>query len=164
VALIALDANVIATGSGGERRIPITGFYRLPGDRPDRDTVLDDGELITAVELPPPPMGVRSEYRKVRDRASYAFALVSVAAELGIDDGTITSARIGLGGVAHAPWRAKLAEAALLGAPATPDSFRRAADAELAAAQPLPGNMFKVDLTRWTLIATLSALAQREQP
>jgi xanthine dehydrogenase YagS FAD-binding subunit len=162
VGLIALDADVIAVGPDGERRIPITRFYRLPGDRPDRDTVLDDGELITAVELPPPPPGARSDYRKVRDRASYAFALVSVAAELGIADGVITSVRIGLGGVAHAPWRAYTAEEALHGAPAAPDSFRRAADAELAAAQPLRGNEFKVDLARQTLIATLSALAQTE--
>jgi xanthine dehydrogenase YagS FAD-binding subunit len=163
VALIALDADVIATGPDGERRIPITGFHRLPGDRPDRDTVLDDGELITAVELGRPPANVRSEYRKVRDRASYAFALVSVAAELGISDGVVTSVRIGLGGVAHAPWRANLAEEALRGAPAVPDSFRRAADAELATAQPLRGNAFKVDLTRRTLIATLTALARQEQ-
>lgn len=163
VALVALDAEVIVAGPDGERRIPVTRFYRLPGDRPDLDTVLDTGELIIAVELPRPPAGVHSEYRKVRDRASFAFALVSVATELGIADGHVSSVRIALGGVAHAPWRAYLAEDALRGAPAVPDSFRRAAGAELAAAQPLEGNEFKVDLARRTLIATLSALTERER-
>jgi xanthine dehydrogenase YagS FAD-binding subunit len=159
VAMSALDAEVVATGPDGTRRIPVTRFYRLPGDRPDRDTVLDAGELITSVELPPPPSGTRSHYRKVRDRASYAFALVSVGAELAVDDGMVTSARIALGGVAHVPWRAHRAEEALRGAPAVADSFRRAADAELAEAQPLAGNEFKVELARRTLVATLTAIA-----
>jgi xanthine dehydrogenase YagS FAD-binding subunit len=163
VALCALDAEVVVIGPEGDRRVPLSQFYRLPGDQPDRDTVLEDGELITAVELPPPPAEAVSEYRKVRDRASYAFALVSVAAELTVTNGVVASARIALGGVAHVPWRASVAEETLVGAPAVPDTFRRAADAELAAAQPLRGNEFKVDLARWTMIATLAALAQRSQ-
>ncbi|WP_029116396.1 xanthine dehydrogenase family protein subunit M [Mycobacterium sp. URHB0044] len=163
VAMAALDAQVIFFGADAEERLPLTDFHRLPGDRPDRDTNLPPGALITAVEIPPPPEGARSTYRKVRDRASYAFALTSVAAELVVDDGTVASARIALGGVAHKPWRAHLAEEALTGEPATEDAFRRAADAELEQAQPLRGNEFKVDLTRRTIVATLSTLAEGAQ-
>jgi xanthine dehydrogenase YagS FAD-binding subunit len=125
--------------------------------------VLPPGSPITAVEIPPPPNGARSTYRKVRDRASYAFALTSVAAELVVDAGAVTSARIALGGVAHKPWRAYRAEAALTGHPATEDSFRRAADDELAPAEPLPGNEFKVELTRRAIIATLTALTEGQR-
>jgi xanthine dehydrogenase YagS FAD-binding subunit len=125
--------------------------------------MLPRGALITAVEIPPPPERARSTYRKVRDRASYAFALTSVAAELVVDDGTVSSARIALGGVAHKPWRAQRAEAALIGNPATKDTFRAAADAELEQAQPLRGNEFKVELTRRTIVATLSSLAEGHQ-
>jgi xanthine dehydrogenase YagS FAD-binding subunit len=160
VAMAALDAQVVYVNTDGEERLPLIDFHRLPGDRPDRDTNLPPGALITAVDIPPPPQGARSTYRKVRDRASYAFALTSVAAELVVDDGTVRSARIALGGVAHKPWRAHLAEEVLTGAPATDDTFRRAADAELAQAKPLHGNEFKVELTRRTIVATLSTLAE----
>jgi xanthine dehydrogenase YagS FAD-binding subunit len=163
VALSALDAHVVFHDGDGEHRLPVTEFHRLPGDRPDRDTELPPGALITAVDIPPPPDGARSTYRKVRDRASYAFALTSVAAELVVDDGTVTSARIALGGVAHKPWRARRAEQVLAGAAATEDTFRRAADAELEQAQPLPGNEFKVELTRRTIVATLTTLAEGRQ-
>ncbi|KUH94650.1 molybdopterin dehydrogenase [Mycolicibacterium acapulense] len=161
VAMAALDTQVVFVDAEGEHRLPLTEFHRLPGDRPDRDTELPPGALITAVEIPAPPDGARSTYRKVRDRASYAFALTSVAAELIVDDGTVTSARIALGGVAHKPWRARRAEEVLTGAPATEDTFRRAADAELGDAQPLPGNEFKVELTRRTIIATLTELSEQ---
>jgi xanthine dehydrogenase YagS FAD-binding subunit len=163
VAMAALDADVLFVDADGEHRIPLTEFHRLPGDRPEQDTVLPPGSLITAVEIPPPPDGARSTYRKVRDRASYAFALTSVAAELVVDNGTVTSARIALGGVAHKPWRAHRAEAALTGHPATEESFRHAADDELAQAEPLPGNAFKVELTRRTIVATLSALTEGQR-
>jgi xanthine dehydrogenase YagS FAD-binding subunit len=159
VAMAALDASVTVLGPGGERAVPLTGLHRLPGDQPQRDTVLEHGELITAVELPPPPEGGRSAYRKVRERASYAFALVSVAALLVLDGGVVRDARIALGGVAHRPWRAGRAEAALRGAPATAERFRAAAEAELAAARPLPGNEFKLPMARNTLVAVLRDLA-----
>jgi xanthine dehydrogenase YagS FAD-binding subunit len=163
VALAALDAVVRVQGPNGERAIPLTDFYRLPGDDPSRDTVLQHGELITAVDLPPLAFAARSRYRKVRDRASYAFALVSVAAALDLsDDGLVRDARIALGEVAHLPWRAWKAEAALRGAPASEETFRRAADAELAAAQPLPGNAFKVPLARNLLVRTLLDLSSEE--
>ena len=161
VAMSALDADVVVEGADGPRRIPMTEFHRLPGDAPDRDTVLDHGELITAVELPAPPTGAVSEYRKVRDRASYAFALVSVAAELSVTGPEIATARIALGGVAHKPWRARRAEEVLVGAPPEPETFLAAADAELADAEPLPGNEFKVELARRTLGAQLRALTER---
>jgi xanthine dehydrogenase YagS FAD-binding subunit len=158
VALVALDAKIAVLGPSGERHIAATEFYRLPGEHPELDTVLDRCELITAIELPAPPDGVVSTYRKVRDRASYAFALVSVAAELRLDGDTIDEARIALGGVAHKPWRADRAESVLVGAPATDDTFGAAADIELATAEPLAGNEFKVSLTRRTMIATLRDL------
>jgi xanthine dehydrogenase YagS FAD-binding subunit len=161
VAMIALDATVRVLGPHGERIIPLTEFYRLPGDEPQRETVLEHGDLLTAVDLPPLPFAVHSRYRKVRDRASYAFALVSVAAALDLDDdGTIRDARIALGGVAPVPWRARRAEEMLRGAPATEATFRRAAEAELAAAQPLPGNAFKLPLARNTLVRTLLDLTR----
>lgn len=157
----ALDAEVLVEGVDGERRIPATEFHRLPGDEPHRDTVLHHGELITAVELPPPPPGAVSDYRKVRDRASYAFALVSVAAELSFDGDEIATARIALGGVAHKPWRARRAEQILTGGVPSADVFAAAADVELADAQPLPGNEFKIALTRRTLVAQLRKLTER---
>jgi xanthine dehydrogenase YagS FAD-binding subunit len=163
VALAALDAIVRVLGSQGERTIPLVDFYRLPGDEPQRDTVLEHGELITAVDLPPLPFATRSHYRKVRDRASYAFALVSVAAALDVAGGVIRDVRIALGGVAHVPWRAVRAEAALRGAPATQEAFGRAAEAELASAQPLPGNAFKVPLARNALVRTLLDLTEEEK-
>jgi xanthine dehydrogenase YagS FAD-binding subunit len=159
VAMAALDATVVVLGRGGERRIPVIDFHRLPGDAPDKDTVLQHGELITAVELPALPFAMHSTYRKVRDRASFAFALVSVAAALDVDAGKVRNVRIALGGVAHKPWRASRAEAALGGRPATIEQFERAADAELAAAQPQEGNAFKVKMARNTLVAVLRDLA-----
>ncbi len=160
VAMVALDAVVIVLGPGGERALPLADLYRLPGDTPQRDTVLEHGELVTAVELPDLPFARRSAYRKVRDRTSYSFALVSVAAALDLDGGTVRDVRLALGGVAHKPWRAVLAEEELRGKPATEDAFRRAADAELAAARPLPGNEFKVPMARNTIVATLRDLTE----
>ena len=162
VAMVALDAVVRVLGPNGERTIPLTGFHRLPGDEPRRDTVLEHGELITAIDLPPLAYATRSHYRKVRDRASYAFALVSVAAAIDVSGGIVRDARIAFGGVAHVPWRATKAEAALRGAPATEETFRRAAEAELAHAQPLRQNAFKVPLARNTLVRTLLDLTLEE--
>src|SRR2546426_2623015 len=162
VALVALDAVVRVLGPQGERAIPLVEFYRLPGEEPERDTVLEHGELITAVDLPPLPFATHSHYRKVRDRASYAFALVSVAAALDVADGVVRDARIALGGVAPVPWRAARAEAALRGASATEEAFGRAAEAELTDAQPLPGNAFKIPLARNVLGRALLDLTEEE--
>ena len=162
VALVALDAVVRVLGPHGERTIPLVNFHRLPGDEPHRDTVLEHGELITAVDLPSLPFSTRSHYRKVRDRASYAFALVSVAAAIEVIDGRVHDVRIALGGVAHVPWRATKAEAVLRGAPATEEMFRRAAGVELADARPLSGNAFKVPLARNVLVRTLLDLTEQE--
>jgi xanthine dehydrogenase YagS FAD-binding subunit len=159
VALAALDAVVVVLGTDGERRVPMSDLHRLPGDRPELDTTLAHGELVTAVELPALPDASRSAYRKVRDRASYAFALVSVAAVLDVSGGTVHDVRIALGGVAHKPWRASVAEERLRGGPATEEAFRAAAEAELAAAVPLAGNAFKVPMARNTITATLRNLA-----
>lgn len=163
VAMRALDAVVTVLGEDGERRIPLGEFHRLPGDTPEADTVLAHGELVTAVEVPPLPAGARSAYRKVRDRASYAFALVSAAAVLDTEAGRVREARIALGGLAHKPWRATRAEEALRGSAPTEDAFRRAADAELEAAQPMPDNAFKIPMTRNTLAALLRELATEER-
>jgi xanthine dehydrogenase YagS FAD-binding subunit len=160
VAMAALDALVRVQGPAGERVIPLTEFHRLPGEEPQRDTVLEHGELITAVDLPPLPFAARSLYRKVRDRASYAFALVSVAAALDVDGGRVRDVRIALGGVAHKPWRATLAENALRGASADEQTFRRAIDAELAGARPLRENAFKVPLARNVVVRALLDLAE----
>ena len=163
VAMAALDAVVRVQGPNGEREIPLTELHRLPGDEPERDTVLEHGDLITAVDLPPLDFATNSLYRKVRERASYAFALVSVAAAVDVEDGAIRDARIALGGVAHKPWRARAAEEVLREAPATEESFRGAVDAELAEAQPLRDNAFKVPLARNTLVAVLSDLLTEEE-
>ena len=163
VALAALDATVIVLGVTGARRVALVDFYRLPGDAPQRDTALAHGDLITAVELPALPLAGNSAYRKVRDRASYAFALVSVAAALSVESGVVREARMALGGVAHKPWRAHRAEAALRGAPASEESFRRAAEAELADARPLRDNAFKVSMARNTMVAVLRDLAREER-
>ncbi|QIV80365.1 FAD binding domain-containing protein [Mycolicibacterium frederiksbergense] len=160
VAMTALDAQIVYVDADGDHRRPIEEFYRLPGDEPDRDTTLPHGALITAVEIPAPPAGAHSTYRKVRDRASYAFALTSVAAELVIEDGTIGAARIALGGVAHKPWRASLAERALIGAPAGAEAFEQAAAAELDQSEPLDGNEFKVALTKRAIVAILTAVME----
>ncbi|MEW1836743.1 xanthine dehydrogenase family protein subunit M [Nonomuraea angiospora] len=159
VALAALDATVEVRSVRGTRRIPLVDFHLLPGDTPQAETALAGDELVTAVELPPAPVAANSRYRKVRDRASYAFALVSVAAALEVRDGTVTAARLALGGVATKPWRAHEAERVLVGGPATEEAFGRAADAELAPATARPGNAFKVDLARATIMATLRELA-----
>ncbi|WP_182422111.1 xanthine dehydrogenase family protein subunit M [Aureimonas sp. ME7] len=159
VALAALGALVRLEGPEGVRTLPIVDLHRLPGERPDLETELRPGELITGVELPALASARRSTYRKVRDRASYAFALVSVAAVLDLEaDGTVRDVRLALGGVAHKPWRATRAESALRGARAGSEAFRMAADAELAEAQPLSGNAFKVELARRAIVATLSDL------
>jgi xanthine dehydrogenase YagS FAD-binding subunit len=160
VALAALGAIVRVEGQEGPRSIPMPGLHRLPGDEPHRDTELQPGELITAVELPPLDLARRSAYRKVRERASFAFALVSVAAALDVRDGVVEDCRIALGAVAHAPWRALRAEEALRGGPATEAAFGEAADAELAAADPLPENAFKVPLARRVIVRTLEELAR----
>jgi len=158
VALVALDARLHLHGPAGSRELAVSELHRLPGDQPERDTVLEHGELITAIDLPPLADGSRSAYRKVRDRASYAFALVSVAAVVAGDD-----VRIALGGVAHKPWRAYEAERELEGAPATEASFRAAAEAELEGARPLPGNAFKVALARNTMVRVLSNLTEGQR-
>jgi xanthine dehydrogenase YagS FAD-binding subunit len=158
VALDALDAEVRVEGPTGRRAIPLDDFHRLPGDEPSRDTVLERGELITAVALPP-PIG-RSRYRKVRDRASFAFAIVSVAAQLALDGEAVADVRLALGGVAHKPWRARTAEDALRGAPATAESFARAADAELAQARPLRDNGYKLVLARNAIVRSLLDLVE----
>ncbi|MFC7332420.1 FAD binding domain-containing protein [Rhodocista pekingensis] len=159
VALAALDATVRLEGAAGARSLPLTELHRLPGDRPDIETVLAPGELITAVELPPPLSASRSTYRKIRDRASFAFALVSVAAVLTVEAGHVREVRLALGGVAPTPWRAWRAEQALRGQPATAAAFRAAADAELTAARALKDNGFKIELTRRTIVAALAELA-----
>ena len=156
VALAAIGATVHVLGADGERSIPIPGLHRLPGDKPQHDTVLNPGDLITAVELGAP--APRSVYRKVRDRASFAFAVFSVAAVVELENGAVKAARIALGGVAHVPWRAERAEELLRGREPTAEALAAAADAELEAADPLPDNAFKVQLARNVLIRTLSEL------
>lgn len=162
VALAALGAVVHLRSADGARSVPLTDFHRLPEDHPGIETVIEPGELITAVEVPPLPFAARSAYRKVRDRASYAFALVSVAAALDLDGGTVRDVRLALGGVATKPWRAWRAEEALRGKPATTTSFRAAAEAELAAARPLRDNQFKIDLTKRTMASVLGQLTGGE--
>ncbi|MCU4745857.1 MULTISPECIES: FAD binding domain-containing protein [unclassified Streptomyces] len=168
VAMTALDARVRVLGPDGEHTLPFVDLHRLPGDTPERDTVLEHGELITAIDLPALPLARRSAYRKVRDRASYAFALVSVAAAVEVEDGVIVDARIAFGGVAHAPWRARRAEDVLRGSEASGRSYLAAADAELADARPAEGldggNAFKIPLLRRTLAATLRDLVREDAP
>jgi xanthine dehydrogenase YagS FAD-binding subunit len=158
VALAALDATVHLSGPAGERRVPLLDFHRLPGDHPEIDTNLQPGELITAIELAPSPAAANSAYRKVRDRSSYAFALVSVAAGVEIAAGKIADIRIALGGVAAKPWRAARAEEFLRGQTPTREHFLKAADAELAAARTFNGNAFKVELAKRTIAAVLGEL------
>ncbi|HEX8473481.1 MAG TPA: xanthine dehydrogenase family protein subunit M [Pyrinomonadaceae bacterium] len=155
-ALYALDAVVRVRGAGGrERTIPITEFHRLPGDTPEKDTNLQHGELIVAIDLPKSNFAKNYYYLKVRDRASYAFALVAVAAALELEGGIIKQARVVLGGVAHKPWRSAEAEAALTGSPASEESFRRAADAALKDARPLAHNAYKVELGKRAIVRSL---------
>ena len=157
VALAALDALVHVEGPQGNRVLDFHDFHRLPGDTPQIETDLKSGELITSVEIP--ASGGVSAYRKVRDRASYAFALVSVAATMEIEGDQIKRVRIALGGVAHKPWRATKAEAILNGASATQEAFQAAADAELEDARGYGYNDFKIGLARRTIVGALTELA-----
>ena len=160
VALSALGAIVQLEGPGGARQVELNDFYMLPGETPQIETVLRQGELITAIDLP--ALSMPSTYRKVRDRSSYAFALVSVAAALELgEDGTVKDVRLALGGVAAKPWRALKAEAALRGKPADAAAFRAAAEAELADAKPLRDNGFKIELAKRTIAAVLGELMEK---
>ncbi|MEU5364272.1 xanthine dehydrogenase family protein subunit M [Streptomyces sp. NPDC005925] len=159
VALAALDAEVELYGPDGARSLPAAGFHRLPGDRPERDTELRPGELVTAVVLPAATAGLPSLYRKARDRASYAFALASVAAVLRVQDGVVAHAGIAFGALAHRPWRARRAEEALRGAAPTEAAFEHAVDVELSAARPLRDNAYKVPLARGIALDVLTRLA-----
>ena len=158
VALAALDAMVHLAGADGERSVPMVDFHRLPGETPQVETVLRPGELITAIELTPSAAAANSAYRKVRDRSSYAFALVSVAAGLEVVAGKIEDVRIALGGVAAKPWRAARAEEVLRGQVPNRERFREAADAELSAAKSFDGNGFKTELAKRTIVAVLGEL------
>ncbi len=159
VAMTALDAVVEVEGPDGRRDIPVTDFHRLPGDHPERDTNLGPGEMILSVRLPA-PLGGRQVYRKVRDRRSYAFALVSVAAVVVMKGGRMDTVRLAFGGVAAKPWRAPEAETLLTGQPPSPALFARAADAVLADARGQGGNDFKIPLLRRTLGAVLTDATQ----
>jgi len=160
VALAVLDAAVRVTGPAGDRTLALADFYRLPGDSPERDTDLRPGELITAIDVPALDFARRSRYLKIRDRASYAFALVSVAAVLDLDGGgVIRAARVALGGVAHAPWRLPEAERRLIGQRAGEAAYRTLADALVRDARPLPDNAFKVELARRSIVRALTAAA-----
>ena len=158
VALAALGVAVHIAGPGGERTIDFADVHVLPGQHPELETTLRPGELITAVEIPALPFAQRSTYRKVRDRASYAFALISVAAAIDIDNGVVKDVRVALGGVAHKPWRALKLEAALKGQPAKQENFLAAAELELADAKPLTHNGFKIELARRMIVAVLAEL------
>ena len=160
VALAALDARVRAVGGAGERTIPFGSFHRLPGDAPERDTNLHPDEIITAVELPAKGFAANYSYLKIRDRLSYAFALVSVAAALELAGDTVKEARLALGGVAHKPWRDRDAEDALKGKPATAESFARAADMLLRGARGFGGNDFKIPLARRAIVRALDQAAR----
>ncbi|MER6619105.1 MULTISPECIES: xanthine dehydrogenase family protein subunit M [unclassified Streptomyces] len=160
VALTAFDAVVSYETADGPGELPLADFYLPVGDTPHRETALPPGALITHVTLPPAPVAARSRYRKVRERASYAFAIGSVAAALDVSGGVVREARLALGAVASRPWRARAAENVLNGAPATAEYFAAAADAELAAARPLPDNGYKVTLMRNLVVAVLSELAE----
>jgi xanthine dehydrogenase YagS FAD-binding subunit len=157
VALAALDATVQVIGPQGERTMPFLDFHRLPGDTPHIETELKPGELITSVELPPLDVA-GSRYRKIRDRSSYAFALVSVAAAVSIRDGIVADVRLALGGVAHKPWRALEVERLLRHSPASLDHLRFAVDAELAAAKSFVHNHFKIELAKRAVVSVLGGL------
>lgn len=161
VALAALDAVVEMAGPGGGRTVELTAFHRLPEDTPDQETVMRPGELITGVVLPALPGGTVSRYRKARDRASFAFALASVAAAVKVEKGVVRHIGVAFGGVAHRPWRARRTEEALLGGPATDEAVARAVDAELAAAVPLRDNAYKVTLARDLAREVLGSLIAR---
>ncbi|MFJ8007626.1 FAD binding domain-containing protein [Streptomyces fagopyri] len=160
VALTAFDAVVTYETLDGPGELPLAEFYLPVGDTPHRETALPSGALITGVTVPADPVAARSRYRKVRERASYAFAIGSIAAALDVRDGVVREVRLAFGAVASRPWRAREAERALLGGPADADAFAAAADAELAAADPLPHNGYKVPLTRNLVVATLTELTE----
>ncbi|WP_030777019.1 FAD binding domain-containing protein [Streptomyces sp. NRRL S-920] len=160
VALAAFDAVVTYETLDGPGELPLTEFYLPVGDTPHLETALPPGALITGITLPPAPVAAHSRYRKVRERASYAFAIGSIAGALDVRDGVVHEVRLALGAVASRPWRARAAERALTGGPATAEAFAAAADAELAAAEPLSGNAYKVTLTRNLVVALLTELAE----
>jgi xanthine dehydrogenase YagS FAD-binding subunit len=161
VALAALDAVIHLQGPDGARQVPAIDFHRLPEDRPELDTVIRPGELITAVELPPMPFARHSHYLKVRDRASYAFALVSVAVAVDLDGGNLRDVRIALGGVAHKPWRAGNAEQILRGQAPTAELLARAGAAAVEGAQPQSENAFKVELAQRAVVRALQTVIQK---
>ena len=163
VALAALDARVHLYGPAGPRVVDLLDFHLLPGDTPARETVLQPHELITAVSVPPLPWGRRCTYRKVRERASYAFALVSVAAALDVAGGVVRQARLALGGVAAKPWRARQAEELLRGQPVSPALFEAAARSALEGAVPLPDNAYKIPLATRSVVAALTQLADHQE-
>ncbi|MBO1332258.1 xanthine dehydrogenase family protein subunit M [Streptomyces sp. VRA16 Mangrove soil] len=160
VALAAFDAVVTYETADGPGELALADFYLPVGDTPHLETALPAGALITGVVLPPAPVAAHSRYRKVRERASYAFAIGSVAAALQVRDGVVVDARLALGAVASRPWRAHAAERALIGGPASGEAFAAAADAELAAAAPLPQNAYKVPLLRNLVVAVLTELSE----
>ncbi|MCX4445291.1 xanthine dehydrogenase family protein subunit M [Streptomyces sp. NBC_01789] len=160
VALAAFDAVVLYETADGPGELPVEAFYLPVGDTPHIETALPAGAVITGVALPPVPAAAHSRYRKVRERASYAFAIGSVAAVLDVRDGTVRDVRLAFGAVASRPWRARTAERALTGGPADAAAFAAAADAELAAARPLPENRYKVTLMRNLVVAVLTQLAE----
>jgi xanthine dehydrogenase YagS FAD-binding subunit len=164
VALVALDAVVHTRGPGGERAIGIDDFFLLPGDTPEVEHPLDHGELIVAIEVPASPIARRSAYLKFRDRESYEFALVSVAAAARVEDGAIADVRLALGGVATKPWRARRAEQSLLGRPAREASFAEAAGQELAMATTRPLNAFKAELARRAIVRALATVTNGDEP
>ncbi len=159
VALVALDATVLVRGPRGDRRLPFAELHRLPGDAPEKDTNLETNELITAVEIPDGPFTRHVHYQKVRERASYAFALVSVAAALDLEGTTIKGARLAMGGVAHKPWRLAAAEQALVGKPATEATFRQAAAVAMQGAKAFKHNAYKLKLGPNTIVQALRTAA-----
>ena len=163
VALAALDTTVRVSGPNGERTIPFEDFHRLPGDHPERDNTLEPGELITGLDLPEKGFAKNFSYLKLRDRSSYAFALISVAAALELDGATIKEARLALGGVAHKPWRDKEAEAMLVGQPATADTFRRVAAKVLETAKGYGANTFKIELAKRAIVRALKQATEMNQ-
>jgi CO/xanthine dehydrogenase FAD-binding subunit len=160
VALVTLDTVVHVQGVTGTRSVPLTEFYLQPGETPDSETVLRHGELITGIEIPLLPEGTRVTYLKVRDRASYEFALTSAAVAVETQDGVIRQGRVGLGGVGTVPWRARAAEEVLRGAPASAETFRAAAEAAIRNAFTVPGTAFKVELAKRTLVRALHTVTE----
>jgi xanthine dehydrogenase YagS FAD-binding subunit len=163
VALAILNAVVHVQGPAGKRKIALRDFFRSPGDEPERDNTLLPAELILGIELPPSPFGAFAWYLKVRDRHSYAFALVSVAAGLELEEGLIRKAGIAVGGVAPMPWRVEEAEASLIGKTPSPHSFRIAAELAMAGAKPLSQNGFKVDLGKHSIVRALTLASSGPQ-